>query len=288
MKNNKKVGIILVNYNGLNDTLECIESIKSSTYKYFNIYVVDNNSSECSDELSKIECVTYIKLDKNVGFGIANNIAAEYAEKDNVDLLLCLNNDTIIDKNMIELLVNNTCDNVITTCAMYYYSNKNELWYGGGEVSKIKGNFRHKQYKNTRYISFLTGCCFMMTINAYKKIGLFDDAYFMYYEDSDFSLKAQKNGIKLLYIYEAKLWHKVGKSINKNVGKKDYYLTRNRLYVLNKYKDFFYPTATIYFLITRSVYFIKGILKHQNLKPVIDGIKDFKSKSMGISERTYR
>lgn len=279
----KKVGIILVNYNGLTDTVDCIRSIKESDYENYEIIIIDNASIEDATILDSYENVTYKRLQENVGFGVANNIGANIAIKNDCDFILCLNNDTVIKKDTLRILVDNTNDEIITTGAIYYYSEPNELWYGGGEVSKYRGNFRHKKYTITRKVSFISGCCIMLSKKCYKDIGLFDPAYFMYYEDSDFSLKAIQHGYQLKYIYEAKIYHKVGKSISKVPGLKDYYLTRNRLYILHKYKSYFSWIAIAYFYITRSIY----ILRHnsKDSAPFKEGINDFTKGIIGEKKR---
>lgn len=278
----KKVGIILVNYNGLNDTIDCIHSIRKSNYGEYVIIVIDNASSEDASVLNSYDGVIYKRLEVNVGFGVANNIGAEIAVDNNCDYILCLNNDTIIQENTLRVLLENTNDETITTGAIYYYTEPNELWYGGGEVSKYKGNFRHKNYTSSRNVSFISGCCMMLSTKCYKDIGLFDSAYFMYYEDSDFSLKAIQNGYTLKYVYEAKIYHKVGKSISRTTGLKDYYLTRNRLYILYKYKSYFAWTSILYFYLTRIIYIVTH--EKKNAKPIIDGIRDFKKGIRGAKQ----
>ena len=272
----KKIGIILVNYNGLKDTVECIKSINKSDYSNYEIIVVDNNSIENVEKISDYDNVILKKLNDNVGFGVANNIGADIAVQDNCDLIFCLNNDTVILPNTLSILAKNTNDRTITTGAIYYYFNKKKLWYGGGEVSKIKGTFRHKNYNESRGVSFISGCAMMLTVECYKKIGLFDPAYFMYYEDSDFSLKALKNGYILKYIKKKKIYHRVGDSSSKISGLKDYYLTRNRLYILNKYKDIFLPTTKVYFFLTRIMELLKYKMMHKDTKFMLNGIHDYK------------
>ncbi|SEH46512.1 hypothetical protein SAMN02910265_00817 [Ruminococcus flavefaciens] len=279
-KKQKKVSIILVNYNGIHDTVECIKSIQKSDYTNFEIIVVDNCSDDKLDILYQFEKVVLIENDENVGFGIANNIGAEYASKHGADYIMCLNNDTVINNDTIKKLVTTTNDTTMTTGAIYYYNSK-ELWYGGGEVSKWKGNFRHKQYTESKNVTFLTGCCFMMTTNTYRKLGLFEKEYFMYYEDADFSLKALQHGIKLRYLSDAIIWHKVGKSINRSIGAKDYYLTRNRLYIISKYSNYFKCTAMLYFVASRLLYILFGYFKNENVDPIISGIKAYRNKEMG-------
>lgn len=270
----KKIGIILVNYNGLKDTVDCIKSIKESDYLNYVIIIIDNASTEDASTLKSYDNVIYKRMQKNVGFGVANNVGADIAVENNCDLILCLNNDTVIQKDTLRILAANTNDKTITTGAIYYYSEPNELWYGGGEISKYKGNFRHKNYMKSQEVSFVSGCCVMFTKKCYEDIGLFDSAYFMYYEDSDFSLKAMQHGYTLKYVYEARIYHKVGKSISKVTGLKNYYLTRNRLYILHKYKAYFSHTAIIYFVITRIIYILK--YGRQKSLPYVEGIRDFK------------
>lgn len=275
----RKVGIVLVNYNGLKDTMDCIQSIKESDYNNYEIIVIDNASTEDALPLSSYKNVYYKKLQENVGFGVANNIGAEIAVKNNCDFILCLNNDTVIKKDTLRILVENTDDETITTGAIYYYAKSNELWYGGGEVSKYKGNFRHKKYTTSRNVSFISGCCMMLSKKCYKDIGLFDSAYFMYYEDSDFSLKAVQHGYQLKYVYDAQIYHKVGNSISKTTGLKEYYLTRNRLYILHKYESYFAWTAIAYFFFSRILYII--IHNKEDLTTFWEGISDFKKGVVG-------
>ena len=229
-----KIAIILINYNGMNDTLDCIESIMKSTYDNFLIYVVNNGSKDNCTILKEFDKVKLINLERNVGFGVANNIAAQRAINDGMDIIMCLNNDTIISNNTLEIMKKNLDNKSIVTCSIYYYSNPDKLWYGGGEISNYKGTFKHKEYVNNRNVTFVSGCCFMMTKSCFEKIGLFSKEYFMYYEDADFSIKAILNNITIKYITDTRIWHKVGMSIKNQIGAKDYYLTRNRLYILKK------------------------------------------------------
>lgn len=275
------MAIILINYNGLSDTIDCINSINDSNTSNFTIYVVDNCSSESCRVLEQFDNTKVIYLKENLGFGIANNYGAEEAIKDGAEYLLCLNNDTIVSKEAINLLRKSADNNTIVTCAIYYYSNRAELWYGGGEVSKLLGNFRHKRYSESKYISFISGCCMMITKECYSELGLFDPEYFMYCEDVDYSLKAILNGYRILYVHDAKIWHKVGQSINKSIGAKDYYLTRNRLYVMKKYRKYFYFTAWIFFYCTRIARIITGKCKNINVNPVVKGIHDYHNNKMG-------
>lgn len=279
-----KVFVILVNYNGISDTLECIKSVLESTYKDIYIVVVDNNSDIYN--LKKLKTVNDLRiktiyLDKNMGFGVANNIGVDYAIQHNARYVLLLNNDTVIDIDMISLLVKNANSVTITVPTMYYFKSENKVWYAGGYVSKTKGTSVHYTEEQERgYVSFATGCCMLIHTDIIKKIGLFDENYFMYYEDTDFSIKVQQNNMKILYESKAILWHKVGSTSKKIHGLQRYYLTRNRLYLLKKYSGYFMYISFLYFGITRLILILIMLLKKEGIEDFKEGIKDFKNNKM--------
>lgn len=127
----------------------------------------------------------------------------------------------------------------------------------------------------------------MLLAETYEAIGLFPEEYFMYYEDVDFSLKAQQCNLNLLYVPSAKLWHKVGHSINKTYGLKSYYLNRNRLYIYKKYKNYFHNTVYIIFLLTRIKDIVFGLCRVKKYQPIIDAIVDYKRGIQGKTDRMY-
>lgn len=277
----EKIGIIIVNYNGLDDTIECIKSIEKSEFNDYEIFVVDNNSNENVEILNSFPKVNLNKLNENLGFGIANNIGTQMAIQKGCDYILLLNNDTIINSDTLMVLSKYCNDKDIVTCAINYYDYPDELWYGGGEISKWKGTFKHKKYKNTREVGFISGCLILFSVSCYENIGLFSEEYFMYYEDSDFSIKAREAGYRLIYTCETSIKHKVGKSSGKITGLKDYYLTRNRLYILKKYNHFFRKTSIVYFIITRMMIVFKNVLCGQDNTYIKMALTDFKNNNMG-------
>ena len=112
-----------------------------------------------------------------------------------------------------------------------------------------------------------------------ERYGLFDENYFMYYEDTDFSIKMQQCGVMIYYVPAAKIWHKVGRSSKKITGFQEYYLQRNRLYLIYKYrKHFLFPICMMYFIITRGVMLFLRAIQGTTLKYVVKGILDFKRK----------
>lgn len=284
-----KVFVILVNYNGLNDTLECIKSILSTQFKEITIVVVDNASTE--DETIEIKekypDVVTLRSEINGGFSAGNNIGIKYALEHGAAYIMLLNNDTVIAPDMISLLLDGCNENTITVPKMYYYWDQEKIWYGGGEINKWTGNAVHcclnqkQEQQSRRLCTFATGCCMMVKADIFARVGLLDESYFMYFEDVDFCIRILSAGIRILYVPEARLWHKVGSSSGGEMSPFNaYYCTRNRLNLIRNNRRFFHWTAYWYSLITRYIRMIQSkdkIVKKAFLK----GISDYRRGCIG-------
>ena len=255
----KHVVISLLNFNGLKNTLACLASlknIKTDNFK-FTIVAVDNPSKEEFDlksiSLGSIRLVV-IKNSKNLGFSGGNNVAIKYALEIKADYVLILNNDTYVDKNFLEelLKVAETDNKIgISVPKIYFapgfefhkdrYSQKEQsrvFWYAGGEMdwANVIGHHRgvdevdNGQYDKTQETEIATGCCMLIKKEVFEKIGLFDDKYFLYYEDSDLSMRAKSKGFQVVYVPASIIWHKnAGSAGGSGSLLQDYYITRNRL-----------------------------------------------------------
>ena len=281
----KKIFIIIVNYSQAELTIKCVNSIKKSFLVNPVIVVVDNDSPNndliiLKDELD--EDVVLLEATSNNGFAAGTNIGIKYALDNNADYIMLLNNDTEIDPYMISKLCNYVNDQTAVSPKMYYYDNPNIIWFAGGEYKKRTGGFYHigcddidcDKYSSIIQCGFLTGCCIMLSGDSIRKTGLLDEKYFMYMEDVDYSLRLINNGISLLMIPEAKLWHKVGSSSG---GERSilsiYYGSRNRLYLQKKFNFNFYVRARS--IINRLFFMIKGFILNTNEKIIFRSIIDF-------------
>ncbi len=284
------IAVILVNYNGLSDTIDCLNSIGEQTLPIQAI-VVDNASKENEALIiqKQFPKVKTIRSNNNLGFAGGNNVGIQWALNNNFEYIALLNNDTILDCQLFEYLLNEVEENAIVAPYMYYHSNPQHLWYGGGEINRWTGNAKHfytnKNKQHPFECSFITGCCFMAHRNIWGKIGLLDESYFMYNEDTDYSIRLLQKKVKIKIVPQAKLWHKVGKSSG---GKKSalsiYYTTRNRLQIVKKYKSFFKATAYPFSVITRYLWIFLMKLKGKNeWRAFYRGIKDAQKGITGAS-----
>lgn len=288
---NHKIGIVLVNYNGEKFQNECIASIKLMDYKDYKIIIVDNASKDNSVSMikEKYDDIIIIETGENCGVAKGNNIGIKKALELGCEYVLLLNNDTEVDSKMLSKMLSKANENTMVTCKMYYYNQKNIIWCAGGEINWKKATVTHYgdgdvdsgQYDNSKFVEYTPTCCLLVHKNIFDKVGLMDENYFMYYDDTDFVVRANRIGVKIWYESTAKLWHKVSSSSGGRKSKISiYYGDRNRLYFINK----FYKNkckVKIYFYITRILKLFRYSIKNRELfKISIKAIHDSNNKKM--------
>ena len=236
-----KVSIIVLNWNGLDDTIECLESLRDVTYPNYRVIVVDNGSA--GDDVRILrerfgECAHIIANDRNYGFAEGNNIGMRYA-LDSFDpaYLLLLNNDTVIAPDSLDELVKVAeSDSTIGIVGpkIYYYDfegRKDVIWAAGGKVYKWRRWVYRAigwneddllQYQSTVDVDWVNGAAMMIKSVVVGELSLLDSLYFFGDEDVDYCIRARKRGFRVVYVPTARVWHKVGLSRNKvEVSKKN-------------------------------------------------------------------
>ena len=247
----KKVAIIILNYKNSKDTIECVESLEKIKYKNFEIIIVDNDSrDESIKTLRSYFKDKYIVLEsnKNGGFAYGNNVGIKYALDNGADYILLINNDTTVEKNFLDVLVETAekDKNIgITTGLIMNYYDRNKIWYNGGEIDWNKfygyhlnerGNF--STVEEIKEITFATGCLMLIKKEVFETVGLLPEEYFMYYEDVDFCVMVKNNGYKIIYNSKSKIYHKVSASSGEEESPFAIeWNTRNRMKFYKKYKD---------------------------------------------------
>lgn len=243
-----KISVIILNFKTKDLTIRCIESVKKSDYKNIEIIVVDNNSEDgLSEALNKSKDVIFIPNDKNAGFSGGNNLGIKKALKSGADYIFILNPDTEVEKNTISNLISKmeAKDVDIASPKIYFHGSK-KIWYGGGEIDQLNVLGSHGgmdqidngQYDQMNETDLATGAAMMIKKEVFEKIGLFDERYFLYYEDADFCFRAKKVGFKIMYIPEAVVYHENAQSTGLGSSLQDYYITRNRMLFAAKFLPF--------------------------------------------------
>ena len=241
----QKVSIIIINYNGADDTLECLDSLSKIDYPDYEIILVDNASSDASFTLNEVHknfpAVKILAFPRNFGFAGGNNAGIKDALDGGARYALLLNNDTTVASDFLSQMVKaaKSDRNIgIVGAKIYYFAEKNRIWYNGSIFSWINGG-RHiqddaidenpgdKEIRNTEYV---TGCALLIKKEVVEKIGLLCEDFFMYYEDIEWSLRARGAGYKTVVAPAAHIWHKVSRSASKmGAPVIHYYNIRNTL-----------------------------------------------------------
>lgn len=255
-----KVTIVILNYNGLSETLECLESLKSLNKDSLKIIkiVVDNGSKDGSiNVLSKIKDIKLLENSENLGFTGGNNLGIQKALDLKSDYILVLNNDTLVEPDLLINLIK-AAKYAPIVCPKIYFAKgfefhkdrykKSELgkviWYAGGKIDwkNIIGvhdgvdQVDKGQYSKRRYIDMASGACFLAKKEVFEKIGLFDEKYFLYLEDMDFCVRAKIAGFKIIFEPAAIVWHKnAASSGGSGSSLQDYFISRNRLIFAFRY-----------------------------------------------------
>lgn len=286
-----KVGIVLVNYNGEKFQNACIETIKKMKYSNYEIILVDNDSKDNSLKMVRdnFDGIIIIETGENCGVAKGNNIGIKKALEIGCDYILLLNNDTEVHEDMLSNMVSKANETTMVTCKMYYYEPNNVIWCAGGKINWNKATTSHYgedevdngQYDQSRYVEYTPTCSLLIHKSIFDKIGLMDENYFMYYDDTDFVVRANRAGFKIWYESNAKLWHKVSSSSGGSQSKISiYYGDRNRLYFIDKFYSNKFSIKAYYFL-TRSAKLFKYLLTNKALVRIMfKAIHDYRNNLM--------
>ena len=246
---------IILNWNGYTDTRELLDSLKLIKTPEIEIIVVDNNSSGNDVELLEtnyIDFSTILKCDSNLGFAGGNNIGIRKALESNPGYILLINNDTIVEPDFLSILLAKiNADEKIGIVApqINYYDEPEKVWSAGGKISRIRGSgfavsdkLENEIAQTDRYVDFVSGCCMLIKKEVFQNVGLFDEKFFLYTEDTDYCFRVKKAGYKIYFTPSSKIYHKVNRSTeNKFSTLPLYYTTRNRLFFVKKNFNKFFP-----------------------------------------------
>ena len=266
------ISIIVLNYNAGELLLNCINSIKKSTYQNLEIIVVDNISTDKSQEICKEKYpdIKLIQNKKNFGYCEGNNIGIREAKG---DFLVILNPDTIVEPNWINELIsahNEFGDGLYQPKILSLneentiQSTGNMLHIFGFGFARDKGNKVIERKEEIEKVGYASGTCLFTTRKVLDKIGLLDEFLFLYHDDLDLGWRGAQIGINSFYVPKSKIYHVESYSL-KWSSKKFYWLERNRKYCLLTHysKDTYQKMKFSLILVDLFVwtfYFSKGFL----------------------------
>jgi len=284
-----KVFIIILHWNNLSDTLECLQSLQKIDYPNYQVVVVDNGSKiklKVKNEKLKV-----IYNQENLGFAGGNNVGIKYALEQGADYVLLLNDDTITAPDFLNKLIETAeSDKKIGLAGpkIYFYGQE-RIWSAGGKLNWLynKGALRgwneidkgQYDFPKIQITSHLTGCCVLVKRAVLERIGPIAEDYFLYYEDTDWSLRAKQAGYECVFVPSAKIWHKISRSAGAESSAYIYYHVRNGLIFARKFAPWYIkPFIHLDALWRIKKQFIKLIFfpkKRTWARAILLGIKDF-------------
>ena len=276
------VCVVILNWNGLTDTIECLKSVLKVTYPSHEVILVDNASS--GDDVHQLanefgNSVRIIRNDRNYGFAEGNNIGIRYAlEHSPPDYFLLLNNDTVVAPDFLDQMIRVAESDPqigILGPKIYYYDfdgRKDVIWTAGGKIRWWHPWFYHAigqgdddlpKYQRPKTVRWISGAAIMIKRHVLEQTSLLNADYFLGGEDVEYCLKARAYGFKSIYVPTARIWHKVGGSRLKHGPRfadlPDYFRLLRR--------NFPKPTCAYHLLISpllvshRAAYWLAGRLR---------------------------
>lgn len=238
-----KISIIIINYNGKKDTLECLASLEKVNYPHFEIILVDNGSKDDSvQEIStKYPSIDLIETHQNLGFSEGNNVGIKKALQTGTEYFLLLNNDTTVDPDFLSGFVQATIEEPsasILGAKIYQYHHPHIIDHLGGMWNKDKGEFEstaqgfledHKTYEHMQKVDYVCGCAFFIKREVIETIGFLEPHFFLLWEETDYCYRAQQYGFEIWTAPQAKIWHKISSSFTGGKPQMHYFWWRNRL-----------------------------------------------------------
>ncbi|PIX90372.1 MAG: hypothetical protein COZ29_00390 [Candidatus Moranbacteria bacterium CG_4_10_14_3_um_filter_45_9] len=272
MTNVPKVGIIVLNYNGDNCLSSCLSSLDRLTYPNKEIIVVDNGSSDDSffSAEASFPQFTFVRNGKNEGFAKGMNIGMRLAFLHNADWCMLFNYDAEIDVQALSFLMTVAQKNPRAglLSPVIYEKGSNHLWFGKGRIEFLRMRATHEKPSSEELASenyrseFLTGCSLLVKKELALAIGLFDEQFFLYYEDADYSLRSTQAGFENCVVPQARVWHS---EESKTSPQKTYFLVYSGLLFFKKHTPFLLqPYMALYVTIRRVKNFLDRVFGRGN------------------------
>jgi GT2 family glycosyltransferase len=253
-----RVGIIVLNYNGKNCLLSCLQSLDRLECSNKEIVVVDNNSTDGSLEEAekKFPHFIFVRNQKNEGFARGMNIGIKEALARGAKWCWIFNYDAVAHPQALNKLISAAQENPKAglLSPVVYEANRDNLWFAKGIIDFLRMRTLHiqptkqelaaKTYKS----EFLTGCALLIKKELIEKIGFLDERFFLYYEDADYSLRSTQAGADCLVAPEAKVSHSEESKLNPS---KIYYLVYSGLIFFNKWTPFYLRSYFVVYVTMR-------------------------------------
>lgn len=242
-----QVAIIVLNWNGKADTIPCLESLRKLSYSNYRALVVDNGSTDDSVQAIRAShpWAEVLQTGVNLGYAGGNNIGMKHAIDSGADFVLVLNNDTEVAPDLLERLVDAASRHPaygVFGPRIYYHHDPERIWFAGGVRSEDGLSFawpgqgeRESEFNAKECdTDYVCGAALFFRAEVARKIGYFDEQFFLVYEESDWCFRARRAGFGCRMIPSAKVWHKIGASFGSEASPLRTYFSSRNILLWNK------------------------------------------------------
>ncbi len=287
-----KIGLVTITFNSADVLPDFLDSVAKQTYQNFCLYVVDNASSDNTIqeyESRKRENYQLIPNTNNLGVAAGNNQGIKKALSEDCDFVLLINNDTVFEEKLLQKLIDahHQYGSSIITPKMLYHDHKNIIWYAGGFFDRKKAWLNYHrgqnevdngQFHENDLIEYAPTCCALIHHTVFDDVGLMDEKYFVYFDDTDFFYRFVKNGKhEARYINNVKFYHKIGSLTNSRRNEErlrygDFFvkqMTCNQIYYLRKQKKIHAYLYILYFILRVQIRFLFSGKYHRTWRTFI-------------------
>lgn len=240
--------LIIVTWNRRKDVLECVDSLIRAGIREETVTVVDNGSSDGTAEVLEQmhPNIGLISSPRNLGFSGGNNLGIKRALEGGAENICLLNNDIVVEPGFLAELIRAARDHPragILGARILYLDRPGLVWSQGIMVGTKTGRIRAPDHNRreeevpgrTREVDAVSGAAMLIRRDVFLDIGLFDEDYFLRFEDVDLCLRARERGYSVLSVPSSRVLHGVGRSMGGEVSSEViYYSTRNHLLVMNR------------------------------------------------------
>ncbi len=265
--------IVVLNWNGAADTIACLKSLAPVISPSCRVVIVDNGSTDGSVERIRVAFpeIEQLLLPSNLGYSAGNNAGFKRVMELGAGFVIFLNNDTTVDSGFYSPLVETLQQNSragIAVPKIFYADRHDTLWYAGGTVRLFTGLVRHEgvhqkespKFNTPRTTGYATGCCLAMRCRDFEALGGFDEAFGMYAEDVDLSLRLRSMGLSIEYVPSSIVWHRVSASLQGNTLLKLWKKTLGAFRLFRKHKAW---SGMIFYLLLLPLRLAGSVLKQQ-------------------------
>lgn len=291
MTDTVKLAVILVNYNNEDDTISCLECLDDQSFDDFLTIVVDNGSEPHSYDAvrSRFDFPVYLRNDTNQGFTGGNNRGIEYALDRGAEWILLLNNDTELSPDFLGNFLdaaNDLPDGVGIVGPTIHTYGSDEIWSAGGTINRLTattGSLYETGTLTKRWteVDLVAGAALLARDSVFETVGLLDEDFFIYYEETEFCARTRRAGWRVAYVPVDGVYHKETTTYSHDTFS-EYYLTRNRLLYQQKtapthVRLLFYPYYLLRWVLVQSLYLVFVERAHSaaraTLRGAVDGIR---------------